>query len=184
VAGSYFLLVERRLVDLFVPPFAREAVERDAVERDAVEREVLERDPLRVPVDREPLRDADVERDRLELLCRRAVVFGACPLVAAFCSFSASRESVLARLRRFFRLSESVFSKSLIVSRPPRPSSLRRSLSATSAASSDFSRRLIVFGPSTLRPCVFAADATRREVAPAREAILLLPSFRSRYAET
>jgi hypothetical protein len=75
---------------------------------------------------------------------RGAVVL---PVVAALCSFPRSFATVLLRLRRFLRESRRVLSRSLTRSRPPRPSSLRRSLSAPSAASIDLSRRSSARGP-------------------------------------
>jgi hypothetical protein len=75
---------------------------------------------------------------------RGAVVL---PVVAALCSFPMSFATVLLRLRRFLRESLRVLSRSLTRSRPPRPSSLRRSLSAPSAASIDLSRRSSARGP-------------------------------------
>ena len=95
---------------------------------------------------------ARVLTQRVELL-----FLGDVPCVAAFWIFSRSRVTVRLRLRRFLRESFSVFSKFFSAPLPPRPSSLRRSFSATSAASSDFSRRPIAFGPTTLRPRDFAA---------------------------
>ena len=84
---------------------------------------------------------------------RRAVVL---PVVAALCSFPRSFATVLLRLRRFLRESLRVLSRSLTRAPPPRPSSLRRSLSAPSAASIDLSRRSSARG---LRVVVLERDA-------------------------
>ena len=100
------------------------------------EREAVGRD--RDAVDRE--REAVVFRPDV-LLRAPPPLRGLTPLVAARCTFPISRATVRLMLRKFFLESFSVRSTSRRRSRPPLPSSFRRSLSAPSAASSDFSSR-------------------------------------------
>jgi hypothetical protein len=103
---------------------------------------------------------------------RGAVVL---PVVAALCSFPRSFATVLLRLRRFLRESLRVLSRSLTRSRPPRPSSLRRSLSAPSAASIDLARRSSARGPRVVvleRGVLLAAVLLLRAVERLAWAIL------------
>jgi hypothetical protein len=106
---------------------------------------------------------------------RGAVVL---PVVVALCSFPMSFATVLLRLRRFLRESLRVLSRSLTRSRPPRPSSLRRSLSAPSAASIDLSRRSSARGPRVVvleRDVLLAGVLLLRAVERLAWAILGLP---------
>jgi hypothetical protein len=156
--GRYLRRVERAPDrDRDAPP-ERLAVERLVVDRLPVDRLLVD---LRVPVERPVVFRAEL-LFRVEALLRAELVFRAgVPLVAAFCTFSRSRVTVRLRLVRFLRESFSVRSKFFTAVLLPRPSSLRRSFNAISAASSDFSKRPIAFGPTTLRPRVFAAAVTR-----------------------
>src|SRR5436305_1895801 len=117
-----------------------------------------------------------VAERRVDVLREEVPLRGDLPLVAAFCSFSRSRVTVRLMVVRFLRESFSARSKSLTMVLPPRPSSLRRSFSAISAASSDFSSRPIAFGPTTFRPLLFAAAVTRLLVEVFRAAMTSLLS--------
>jgi hypothetical protein len=122
---------------------------------------------------------------------RGAVVL---PVAAALCSFPMSFATVLLRLRRFLRESLRVLSRSLTRSPPPRPSSLRRSLSAPSAASIDLSRRSSARGPRVVvleRDVLLAPVLLLRAVERLAWAILglslarlLLPPLSLRRSET
>lgn len=103
----------------------------------------------RLPPERLELDFFAVERlppERLEL-ARLAVLFRPdelarglvfLPVVTTRWSFSACFDAVFCALPTLLRESLSAFSRSLSTSLPPRPSSLRSSLSASSAVSIDF----------------------------------------------
>jgi hypothetical protein len=99
----------------------------------------------RLPVER-PLEDLLVERELDRELDRDGVA-----RAAALCSFSRSPATVLLRLRACLRESLMVWLISFSALLPVRPRSLRRSLSAFSAASIAFSSCPIDLGGDALR---------------------------------